>query len=65
MHKSDPGLFGSRKKWYVSERFWAGEIYGQSNILECVVLLWCIMWLEMGKERGREPDVLHISVIED
>ena len=37
--------------------------FGQSNVLECVVvLLWCIMWLEVGKERGREPDMLHISV---
>lgn len=37
--------------------------FGQSNVLECVVvLLWCIMWLEMEKERGREPDMLHISV---
>lgn len=23
------------------------------------------MWLEMEKQRGREPDILHISVIED
>lgn len=25
VHVSDPGLFGSSKKWYVSERFGAGE----------------------------------------
>lgn len=27
---SDPGLSGSRKKWYVSERFGAGEYMGKA-----------------------------------
>lgn len=30
VHVSDPGLFGSSKKWYVSERFGAGEYMGKA-----------------------------------
>lgn len=37
--------------------------FGQSSILECVVvLLWWAMWLEMEKQQGRGPGLFHRSV---
>ena len=49
LHMSDPELFDSSKKWYVSERFWAKQCF---RVCSCLTVVYNVVGSGEGERQG-------------